>query len=165
MTPQSTIYFLIFIALALCLLPVFAAIGTVFTTRQGKSLTAATIYEAIIRSITAKLILWCVYFGAPSVESTLERLGTDLPKLTELTLKFSNGVRQITEIWWQFAGLLFFCTAVVAAITAVFHQLGGNGLNHSRKFSLVVSALTFSGVGLMAIALVLPCIKILNDLS
>ena len=163
--PQSTIFFLIIIALTLCLLPVLAAIGTLFTTRQGKSQTVATVYEAVIRSITAKLFLWCIYYYAPSVGSTFRGFETELPMLTELTLRFSGGIRQVTGTLWQFVVLLFFCTAVVAMIVAVFHQLGSNGLNHSRKFSLLVSAVTFFGVGLMAIPLILPCIKLLNDFS
>lgn len=163
--PQSTIFFFMIIALGLCLLPVLAAIGTLFTTRQGKSQTVATIYEAFIRSITATLFLWCIYEYAPRVDSTLRGFGTDLPILSELTLRFSRGIQRVTGTWWQFAVLLFFCTAVVAMIVAVFHQQGRNGLNHSREFSLLVSAVTFLGVGLVAIALILPCIKLLNDLS
>lgn len=163
--PPSTVVNLIIVAATLCLLPILSAIGTIFTTRQGKSLTVATIYEASIRSITAKLILWCVYFGAPPVEHTLAGFGTALPKLTDLTLRFSSAIRQVTGTPLRIAGLLFFSAVVVAMMTAVFYQLGTDGLSHSRRFSLIVSAVTFFAVGLMAIALVLPCIKLLNDLS
>ena len=161
----SPIVAMIVVALALCLLPVLAGIGTLFTTRKGKSLTVATIHEAVIRSATAKVFLWCVYYYAPSVDSTLSGFGTDLPLLTEFTLRLARGIRQITGTWWQFAGLLIFCTVVVALLTAVFHQLGGNSLNQAGMYSLLVSAVTFFGVGLIAISLILPCIKLLNDLS
>ncbi len=163
--PPSSIVNLTIVAPALCLLPILFAAGTLFTTRQGKSLAVATIYEAIIRSITAKLFLWCVYFGAPPVERTLAGFGTDLPKLIDLTFRVAGAIRQVTGTPLRIAGLLFFSAVVVAMITAVFHQLGSDGLSHSRKFSLIVSAVTFSGVSLMAIALILPCIKLLNDLS
>ena len=166
--PPSVVQLAIFVfivAAALCLLPILFALGTLFTTRQEKSLTVATVYEAIIRSITGKLLLWCVYFVAPPVARTLAGFGTDQPLLTDLTLRFALAIRRVTGTPLRIAVLLFFCAAVVAMLTAVFHQLGSDGLNHSRRFSLIVSAVTFSGLGLMAIALVLPFIKLLNDLS
>ena len=52
--------------------------------------------------------------------------------------------------------------SIVAINTSVFHKLGVGELMDSGKYSLVVSAVTFSIPGIMVIALLLPCVKLLS---
>jgi len=150
---------------ALFLLPALAVFGAIFTTRPGKSLAIASAFESLIRSASALLFLGIVYFAAPAIGQTVVEFGIKMPKLTTLTLRLAQTIRQLTVTPWQIGRLLFFLVSAVAANGSMFYRLGRDDVADSRKFSLIVSAITFSILGLMAISLLLPCVKLLNDLS
>jgi len=146
-------------------IPIIIVFGTFFTTRPGKSLVLATTIEAAIRSLTAKLILWGIFNVTASVEQTLAGFGTSLPTLTALTLDFARLIREATGSPLSFGFLLFFCATAVAIDTAIFNQLGKHDLRRARRFSVTVSIITLSVLGLMTLQLALSYIKLLNHLD
>jgi hypothetical protein len=58
--------------------------------------------------------------------------------------------------------MLFYFMSIVAINTSVFHKPGVGERIDSRKYSLTVSAVTFSIPGTMVITLLLPCVKMLS---
>lgn len=155
-----------FIVLAiLFLLPIVAVFGTIFFTRQGKLVKVASTFESFIRTVTVLLLLWIAYFGAPAISQMLAEFGIRLPGLTVFVLRLTELIRSFAHTPWQVGRLLFYCMSIVAIHTAFFQKLGVADVKDARKYSLIVSAITFSILGVMLIAFILPCIKLLNDLS
>jgi hypothetical protein len=155
--------FLVFTSVAL--LAILAMLSTALTTRDGKSLTVATVVEATIRSVTATLILWGIFFGMPAMNRISSGFGTELPKLTALFIKLGQSVQHAAGTPQRFGYLLFLSAAAVATDSAFFHQLGRSDLRQSRTFSIAVSLVTFFVLGVVAFMLALPLINILTDLS
>ena len=58
--------------------------------------------------------------------------------------------------------MLFYFMSIVAINTSVFHKPGVGELMDSRKYSLIVSAATFSIPGTMVITLLLPYVKLFS---
>jgi len=58
--------------------------------------------------------------------------------------------------------MLFYFMSIVAINTSVFHKSGVGELMDSGQYSLIVSTVTFSILGTMVIALLLPCLKLLS---
>jgi len=85
----QTVFPLIVLA-AFILLPVLAVLGTWLTTRPGRSLTVASIYESVIRSLAAVLLISNVYFGTPAMERIFVEFGTEVPRLTSLAFVISG---------------------------------------------------------------------------
>ncbi len=149
----------------LFLLPILAVFGTIFFTRQGKLVKVASTFESFIRTVTVLLFLWIVYFGAPAISQMLAEFGIRLPGLTTSVLRLTELIRNFAQTPWQVGRLLFYFMSIVAVHTAFFQKLGVADFKDARKYSLVVSTITFSILGVMVIALILPCIKLLNDLA
>lgn len=159
------VIFPLVILTVLILLPALAVFGTIFFTRQRKLVKVASTFESFVRTVTVLLFLWIVYFGAPAISQVLAEFGIRLPGLTVLVLHLTELIRSFAHTPWQVGRLLFYFMSIVAVHTAFFQKLGGADFKDARKYSLIVSAITFSILGVMVIAFILPCIKLLNDLS
>lgn len=99
------------------------------------------------------------------MEHTFAGFGTSLPTLTALTLDFARLIREAAGTPLSFGFLLFFCTAAVAIDTAIFNQLEKQDLRRARRFSITVSIITLSVLGLMTLQFAFSYIKLLNDLD
>ena len=147
------------------LLPVLAVFGTIFFTREGKLVTIASTFETVIRIVTVLVFLWIVYFGAPAISQALADFGIQLSRLTILVIRFTELISNFAQTPKQVGRLLFYFMSIVAVHTTVFQKLGTADFKDARKYSLIVSAITFSILGVMELALILPLIKLLTNLS
>ena len=145
------VIFQLVILAVLILLPVLAVFGTVFFTRQGKLVKVASTFESFIRSVTVLLFLWIVYFSVPAISQILVEFGLQSPGLTTFVLRLTEMIRNFAQTPWQVGRLLIYFMSIVAVHTAFFQKLGAADFKDARKYSLILSAITFSIPGAMVI--------------